>query len=237
MRCSTPLRAGLFRLPARAGRARTKPDRRRISRCSVPFLASLLCLLAAPALADYRLCNRTAYVLDAALAIETDGATATKGWFRVLPGGCRAMLSGETEGDRFFLHAETPRAYGERSETPDVARMLCVKEGEFLLSGAESCAGRQGRLAPFTEVTDDVAGEAGTTELNGPRDMDAAGARRAGLVLLLALAGYDAAMPGGVDAALASFCADAGLDADAADDDEKIFSALLAAAAARGGTQ
>lgn len=196
------------------------------------FLAGLAVV---PAAAAYKLCNNTAYVLDAALAIEIEGATATKGWFRVLPGHCRALLAGDTEGDRFFLHAATPHVYGERSETPDVARMLCVNEGEFLLSGAESCAGRPGRLAPFTEVTQDVASKAGTTRLQGPREMEAKTARNAGLILLLGQAGYDTTAPEGLDSVLAAFRKDANIAPDAGD--EVLFSALLDAAAATGRTR
>lgn len=198
------------------------------------LLAALL--LPLPAEAGYRLCNRTDYVLDAALAIETGGATATQGWFRILPGACESVLAGGVTGERFFLHARTPAIYGERPEATDVSRMFCVRPDDFLLPGAQSCAAGLGQLAPFTEVTADFSGEDAVSTLTDGAGLSNEEARRAALRRLLALAGYPPGTGDGARAAaqtraaLDLFRADHGLGADSRD--ERLFDALIRAAEA-----
>lgn len=201
------------------------------------ILAGLLVAFALPqpAEAGYRLCNRTAYVLDAALAIETGGATATQGWFRILPGACETVLAGSAEGSRFFLHTRTPDIYGERPEATEVSRMFCVQPDDFLQPGAQSCAAGRGQLAPFTEVTGDFAGTDATSALTDGSGRSLDEARRAGLHRLLALAGYPPGTPEGGNseqarAALDLFRADRRIAPDAGD--ARLFAALLEAAGA-----
>ena len=53
---------------------------------SLPLGLAFLTLLMAPARADLQLCNRTSYVVEAAIGIEDKGSAATRGWFRLDPG-------------------------------------------------------------------------------------------------------------------------------------------------------
>ena len=138
---------------------------------------------------DYQLCNRTAYILEAALAIETQGSSATQGWFRTLPGSCTVVLENPGEGERYFLHVRTPAFYGEKGETAQISRMFCIKNTDFLLAGAARCADEGGRLAPFNEVGG--SGEQRITELTGTPDFDAPSARIAAIQRLLSIAGYE----------------------------------------------
>src|SRR4051794_2756162 len=78
---------------------------------TVLAIIGLLCL-AAPARADLQFCNKTSYVLDLALALEENGAAATRGWFRVDPGACRSVLQGAITADKIYLHARALAAYG-----------------------------------------------------------------------------------------------------------------------------
>jgi uncharacterized membrane protein len=197
---------------------------------------------------DHQLCNRTGYILEAVLAIETQGASATQGWFRLLPGSCAALLDGASAGERYFLHVRTPAFYGEKSEHGEVSRMFCVKEGDFLLAGASRCGKEGGALAAFSEVG---GGTRRVSELTEPRNMDAATARIAAIQRLLAIAGYPAGDAEGragkkTAEALDAFAAAQGrpslagkavLDAAPGDGgDEALFAALYdaAAKAARG---
>lgn len=197
--------------------------------------AAALWLMPQAARADYRLCNRTGYVLDAALAIETKGATATQGWFRVLPGMCTTVLSGSWTGDRYFLHTRTPDFYGERPEANAISRMFCVRAGDFLIGGAEQCANGSGALAAFSEVVPDRAASSTTTELTDETGLGLEEARRAAIQRLLTIAGYD---PGRIDgtfgaqseAALKSFLADGHLNQSVLESAE-IFDVLITAAA------
>jgi uncharacterized membrane protein len=67
---------------------------------------------AAPAAADFKLCSRMSYVIEAAIAIEEKGAAATRGWFRVDPGQCRPLLQGSIDNQRIYVHARVPSIYG-----------------------------------------------------------------------------------------------------------------------------
>ena len=84
---------------------------------------------------DYQLCNRTAYILEAALAIETQGSSATQGWFRTLPGSCTVVLENPGEGERYFLHVRTPAFYGEKGET---AKLSAIARTGSRLTGDTS---------------------------------------------------------------------------------------------------
>lgn len=189
----------------------------------------------------HRICNRTGYILEAALAIETQGASATQGWFRLLPGRCGALMEGAAAGERYFLHVRTPDFYGETSEFGEVSRMFCVRGEDFLLAGAGRCNGKDGTLAGFSEVGGDGRG---ASELTEARDMNAATARIAAIQRLLALSGF---APGeeegkagkGTRAALDAFAKSRGeprlagaavLGDEGESGDEALFAALYEAA-------
>ena len=228
-------------------RARSS-DRPAFGRTAVPegqvfywrvLLMATLIVLAIPicARADYRICNRTSYVLDAALAIEQAGATATQGWFRIRPGECSTILAGKWTGERYFLHTRTPALYGETSQPGNVSRMYCVRRSEFLIAGAEHCEEGAGELAPFTEVVPDRASPTTTTELTDESSFDLEQARIAGIQRLLALNGHDPAGINGVQsdlttAALTAFVRDQRLDTGAISG-PRLFDALMATAEQR----
>jgi uncharacterized membrane protein len=189
-------------------------------------LAALMLAAAVPlARADYRLCNRTGYILDAALAIETEGATATQGWFRVLPGACSVVLAGAAPGERYFVHTRTPAFYGERPEAADISRMFCVLPEDFLLPGATGCGKTRGALVGFSEVVAERTARSATAVLTDGTAASLDGARKAAIQRLAAIAGYDPGPADGVYraktlAALTRFqtargLADAGLMSDA----------------------
>lgn len=154
-----------------------------------------------PARADYQLCNRTSYVLEAALAIETGGATATQGWFQIAPGDCSVILSGGWTGERYFLHTRTPEFYREAPEAQQVSRMFCVKTHDFLIPGAEECPDTDGSLASFTEFRPDRDEDLTTTEFTDASRFSMEQARISGVQRLLALLGHE---PGPVDGAAGS---------------------------------
>src|SRR5687768_18614350 len=79
-----------------------------------------LALLAAPALvarglpahADFQICNRMSYVVEAAVGLQESGALVTRGWYRVDPGQCRVAIEGNVNADHFYVHARALPAYG-----------------------------------------------------------------------------------------------------------------------------
>jgi len=181
----------------------------------VSFLAS-----AAPAHADLKLCNRMSYVVEVAIGIDDKSATATRGWFRIDPAGCRVVVQGTLTADRILLHARALGLYGSSPTPQSGADTLCIAAENFVIAAARQC--RSGQTpAPFTQInptrTDDgnlVAYLAEDSEYDDEQ------ARLAGIQRLLVIAGYDAAPIDGVDgpktqAALNAFLKGRGLPADA----------------------
>jgi uncharacterized membrane protein len=189
------------------------------------YLAAILIVvfftpLASPAHADLQLCNRTSFVVEAALGVEEKGVTATRGWFRVDPGACRTVLRGDPTADRLLVHARALALYGSVRPLNAAQVQLCVGEGDFLVAGAQRCKDANQRLVPFAEVRPRATPNGLALQLAEPADYGAEQARLAAIQRLLVLAGYGAEPIDGVpgprtDAALALFLRERGLGSDA----------------------
>ncbi|MEX2128125.1 MAG: DUF1036 domain-containing protein [Xanthobacteraceae bacterium] len=185
-------------------------------------IAIVACLaFASPARADLELCNRTSFVIEAAVGIEEQGAAATRGWFRVDPGACRAVLRGDLAADKLYVHARTLPIYGTVRPLHAAETELCVGEGDFLIAGARRCSGDKQRLVPFGQMIPRQSESGSAVYVVEPADYGAEQARLAAIQRLLALAGHDAEPIDGVagprtDAALGLFLRERNLAADAA---------------------
>lgn len=199
-------------------------------------LAASFCVVASladPAAAETRLCNRTSVVTEAAIGVVVGDTAATRGWFRLDPGQCRAILQSAEAPGRLFLHTrplgEPPGASLGQPEHLS----LCIGEGDFLVPAAQSCRQPNNRLAPFVEVKPTVVEGIGVLFLSEEADYDLPQARKAGIQRLLTRMGYDPGPIDGLegpktDAALRAFLTDLNLAADAAVLPD-IFDRLLAA--------
>src|SRR5262249_33045143 len=112
----------------------------------------ILATLTAPARADLQLCNRTSYVVEAAIGIEDKGSAATRGWVHIDPGQCRGVLQGAGEAARRYVQARPLPVYGASPLARAGHADLCIAEGTFLIAGAQRCTRPGQRLARFTEV-------------------------------------------------------------------------------------
>lgn len=175
--------------------------------------------IATSARADLQLCNRTSYVLDLALGLESKGAVATRGWFRVDPGHCRAVLQGTVEAEQLYVHARALPAYGNAPLPLAGHADLCIADGNFVIAAARKCPGGQ-HLARFTAIK--PSDDSGNLIASIAEDADytVEQARLAGIQRLLVAAGYDANPIDGLEGkktegALASFIRDRKLAADA----------------------
>jgi uncharacterized membrane protein len=192
-----------------------------------------LTLLSGAAQADLRLCNRMSYVAEAALAVEDRGATATRGWFRVDPGQCRAVLQGTPPAGQLYIHARVPALYGPSPLPLAGQAQFCVGQNNFTFAGARNCRAGQ-TLAPFTPVQPVETEQGLTVTLAEEAGYDDMQARDAGIQRLLVVAGYDATPIDGIrgaktDAALVQFLQDNQLPNTAAAKSD-FFDILLAAA-------
>ena len=172
-----------------------------------------------PALADLKICNRMSYVVEAAIGIDDKAATATRGWFRIEPAGCRVVVQGTLSADRILLNARALSLYGSSPIPQSGTDTLCVASDNFVIAAARQC--RTGQTpAQFTQITPTQADDGNLVAyLAEDSEYDDDQARLAGIQRLLVIAGYDAAPIDGVDgpktqAALAAFLKSRGLLAD-----------------------
>ncbi len=184
--------------------------------CRGLVLAAAVCasafMGAAPARADFKLCSRMSYVVEAALAIEQGGAVATRGWFRVDPGACRELVQGALQFDHLYIHARALPVYGASPLPESGQGDFCIAPSNFIIAGARTCRAGQ-RLGRFTEVKPSEADGALVAYLSEEGEYSDEQARDAGIQRLLTIAGYDATPIDGVrgdktDAALMLFLRD-----------------------------
>jgi uncharacterized membrane protein len=174
-------------------------------------LAAIFLLAATNAAqADLEICNRTSFVIEAAIGVETKGAAATRGWFRVDPGACRSVLRGEVAADHLYLHARALPLYGTLRPLSAAHVNLCAGNGDFLLAGAHKCTKPEERLLPFAEVRPSKSGNNASVFIAESAGYEPDQARIAAIQRLLTLAGFDAEPVDGSlgvksEAALAAF--------------------------------
>ena len=196
--------------------------------------AVTLAALASPARADLQLCNRMSYVVETALAIDDKGATATRGWFRVDPGQCRAAVQGEVSYEALYVHARALPVYGASPLPQSGHADFCVEKNNFVLASGRVCNRTGQSLARFTQVKPSENEKGLTIYLAEESEYTDDQARDAAIQRLLTIAGYDATPIDGIrgaktDAILLSFLQDNKLGNTAAGRTD-FFDVLIAAA-------
>jgi uncharacterized membrane protein len=204
--------------------ARDKPRHDGGKRLALILISSLVVSIAllasaSPAHADFKLCNRMSYVVEAAIGIDDKAATATRGWFRIDPAACRVVAQGTLTADRILLNARALGVYGASPIPQNGGDTLCIAPDNFVIAAARQCRAGQ-TPAPFTQITPTAADDGNLVAyLAEDSEYDDEQARLAGIQRLLVIAGYDAAPIDGVDgpktqAALAAFLKSRGLTPD-----------------------
>jgi uncharacterized membrane protein len=207
---------------------------RRLVARQIAVALAAICAAATSAHADLQLCNRTSYVLDLALGLESKGTVATRGWSRADPGQCRAVLQGAVEAEALYVHARALPAYGNAPLPLAGHADLCIADGNFVIAGARKCPSGQ-HLARFTAIKPSQDNDGNlVANIAEEADYTSEQARLAGIQRLLVAAGYDANPIDGLEgkkteAALASFIKDRKLAADASNA-AAFFDTLLDAA-------
>lgn len=177
------------------------------------YVAALLATPVTAARADLHLCNRTSYVLDLSIGLAAKGAVATRGWFRMHPGQCRAVLQGDVDAEHIYVHSRPHAVYGDQPQSLARHAELCIADENFVIAGARNCPSGGQRMAPFTEVKPSDGTDGATAHIAEAAEYDVEQARLAGIQRLLTLAGYDAEPIDGIEgrrteAAVAQFLND-----------------------------
>lgn len=153
--------------------------------------AALLCWLALPgaAHADYQFCNRTSYVLDAAIGYSSDDIWKSRGWKRLLPGSCETMLEGPVDDGEYYVFARSFDAHKGSIKYFSGNTSFCIVEAPFEIEGREQCAMRGFDAADFLRV-ETKAGASWTTSFSEASEYSAEDSRIAGAQRLLMDLGF-----------------------------------------------
>jgi uncharacterized membrane protein len=150
-------------------------------------------LRAAPAAADFRVCNQTSYILYAAVGYEAGVQMLTRGWTRVRPGDCGTALQGTLNQPSYFLYARSSRAHSGPTRAWGGRIRLCAKETNFAIDvpvGAAHCASDDAFLVPFASIAIGHKGSWTTTLTETTHFATPADTRSAGIARLLGDIGY-----------------------------------------------
>lgn len=118
-----------------------------IARGLVPA-ALLLALSAAPAKADFRLCNNTGGRVGVALGYKDTEGWTTEGWWNIPARSCDTLLRGALIARYYYIYAVDYDRGGEWSGHA----FMCSREKEFTIRGTDNCLARGYDRTGFFEV-------------------------------------------------------------------------------------
>src|SRR6516165_7016676 len=106
-------------------------------------------LQAAPAAADFRLCNNTTSRVGVAIGYKDKDGWATEGWWN-LPGrsGCEILLRGALASRYYYIYAVDYDHGGEWSGQA----FMCTREKEFIIRETRDCLAHGYDRTGFFEV-------------------------------------------------------------------------------------
>lgn len=115
----------------------------------IAAFASLLAapLLAAPARADFRVCNGTQTLVGVAVGQRTPDGWVSEGWWRIPATTCRSVVEGELQSRYYYLYAEDAEGLGRWAGDID----MCIAENEFKIVGVADCFARGFQKMGFRE--------------------------------------------------------------------------------------
>jgi uncharacterized membrane protein len=119
-----------------------------------PLLAWLLFLLfasAAPASAQFAVCNQTLDAVNLSVATETGGVFSTEGWWTIGANRCADVIKDELVSRYIYVYATD--VFGQPIVDSTVAgENMCVGSKRFKIEGIDSCWERGYQQVRFMEV-------------------------------------------------------------------------------------
>jgi uncharacterized membrane protein len=115
------------------------------------FASAVLCatlFLAAPAFADFRLCNNTSSRIGIAIGYKDGEGWTTEGWWNISPRNCETVLKGGLIARFYYIYAVDYDRGGEWSGQA----YMCSREKEFTIRGTEDCLARGYDRTGYFEV-------------------------------------------------------------------------------------
>ena len=118
-------------------------------RLGILSLASALVLLfAAPAAADFRLCNNTGSRVGIAIGYKDSDGWTTEGWWNLSARSCETLVKGQLVARFYYVYAVDYDRGGEWSGKA----FMCTRDKEFTIKGIEDCLARGFDRTGFFEV-------------------------------------------------------------------------------------
>ena len=103
---------------------------------------------AAPAAADFRLCNNTNSRIGVAIGYKDNEGWATEGWWNLPARNCDTLLRGSLAARFYYIYAVDYDHGGEWSGQA----FMCTREKEFTIRGTGDCLARGFDRTGFFEV-------------------------------------------------------------------------------------
>jgi uncharacterized membrane protein len=114
-----------------------------------PLLCALFVLsIAAPAAADFRLCNNTGSRVGVAIGYKDTEGWSTEGWWNLAARSCETLVKGQLVARYYYVHAVDYDRGGEWSGKA----FMCTRDKEFTIKGIEDCLARGYDRTGFFEV-------------------------------------------------------------------------------------
>jgi len=123
--------------------------RRAAERIPVALLTLFLTLaVSTPARADFRVCNRTKYLLNLAVGYLDGDDFATEGWWSAPPNSCATPIKRPLVGRYVYLYATDVDAADVLQGTVS----MCVGRRKFKIAGIADCWRRGLQAVNFAEI-------------------------------------------------------------------------------------
>ena len=141
----------------------SRPDEG-LRRKRLPLAFALLAVVATPARADFRVCNKTHALINIAVGTDAGEAFKTEGWWVATPGSCATPVRGPLKSRFVYLYATDIDGVDLVTGTAT----MCIDRGKFVAYGAENCWRRGLQAVTFAEIDTLDSGD-WTTFLTDPR--------------------------------------------------------------------
>lgn len=115
-------------------------------------LAAAALAAAAPARADYRVCNETSYVIRTAVAYKAAGDYISRGWVNVFPGFCETLIDKPLTESTYYIHGRSIAGHQGPMHHWAGNVGFCIKPGNFEITGDDDCEKRGLEEALFDAI-------------------------------------------------------------------------------------
>ncbi|MBB4305656.1 putative membrane protein [Rhodobium orientis] len=115
---------------------------------ALTILAGTVLTGTVPALADFRMCNRTGGMVGVAIGYRDTKSWVTEGWWNLPPDQCETLIPGPLNSRFYYIYAIDYDQGGEWSGKA----FMCTREKKFTINGIEECVARGFERTGFFEI-------------------------------------------------------------------------------------